>query len=64
MTQDKPNKPLYYMGVKLSSEKPEVKLFEKPRANLAEVTIVTKTDVTCKHCGSKNVVQMLPPLAM
>lgn len=26
-------------------------------AHLAEVTIVTKTDVTCKHCGSKNVVR-------
>ena len=26
-------------------------------AHLAEVTIITKADVTCKHCGSKNVVK-------
>ncbi len=34
-----------------------VQLFEKHPAKLAEVTITTTTDVTCKHCGSKNVVR-------
>ena len=49
--------------VKIFNDKPTVKLFDKPRskladvANLAEVSIITKTDVTCKYCGSKNVVK-------
>lgn len=53
MTQDKPKAKLRVVkrGDKILIERvPDV-------AHLAEVTIITKTDVICKHCGSKNVVR-------
>ena len=29
----------------------------KPKAELNDVTVVTTTNITCKYCGSKNVVK-------